>query len=834
MAADQTDRPLRRGIEPETVRGAVIARACAGDEELRHQVESLLQSAVDASPLFEVPALNTPGASEALAEATGIEAARIGTLVGPYRIVRELGHGGMGSVYLAERADGEFEQHVAIKFVAGGVLNDVLSRRFREERRILATLDHPNIARLLDGGTTADGLPYVVMEYVAGEPIEEFCRSHGLGVRAQVQLVQRLCAAVRHAHQRLIIHRDVKPSNILVTPDGTPKLLDFGIATLADPGPLPRARTLTRALTLETASPEQLRGDTITIAVDIYALGLLLFQLLTGQSPYASKSSSEPELISAICEEVPAAPSSVVAAGGSARAHERIERDLDLIVLKALRKEPDRRYQSVAQFSDDLQRYLDGRPVLAAPDSGRYRAAKFIRRHRAGVAAASVAIAAVLGGAAVAAYQARVAQLERARAEQRFQDVRRLTDSFLFEFHDAIADLPGSLKARQLVVKRATEYLDGLANEARDDVTLQRELATANQRLATILGGGGVSNLGDFPGAQARYARALELRERLATRTKPDAADIASLAELHVTLARFLAGTADLARAEDHAVQAVSLLESLSREAGAGPNYLGELGTAYHQLGYVQSRRGEENVALRSFEQAVARARQQLVYRPDDINEIARLSRIQSDYAAQLAAAGRAKDSLDTLREAEVSLGRLLEADPLNVRHRLSLVRVFNAQGSAFRALGDDGGAVDAHTHAATTAETLQASAPEDHANNVAAMISHHMLGIALVQAGRRADGEQRLRQAIAEGESMIKAQPGDGWSLNQLAAAKLDLAVTLLAGDAWNAEGCRQIGEGLHLWDALAARGEIPGETANQRGAFERRWAACQRHGIS
>src|SRR5262249_27245857 len=266
---------------------AFIAEACEGNEELGVQVRSLLASTAAASQLFETPALKTPGAFDAIDAAAHSRSTVIGALVGSYRIVRELGHGGIGTVYLAERADGEFEQQVAIKVVAGGISADVLARRFREERRILATLEHPNIARLLDGGTTADGLPYVVMEYVAGVPITEFCETNRLTIHARIELIQKVCAAVQYAHQRLVIHRDIKASNILVTTDGTPKLLDFGIATLAEPGLVPGARTVLRAHTPETVSQEQLRGDPITVSVDIYALGLLAFELLSGESPYA-------------------------------------------------------------------------------------------------------------------------------------------------------------------------------------------------------------------------------------------------------------------------------------------------------------------------------------------------------------------------------------------------------------------------------------------------------------------------------------------------------------------------------------------------------------------
>jgi tetratricopeptide (TPR) repeat protein len=816
---------------PESERTALLSIACADDEVLRREVESLLRSAADASGLYEDAALSLPGAAEAFDRATGSSLSLSGARVGPYRVVREIGRGGMGSVYLAERADGAFEQRTAIKLI-GGMPTDVLLRRFREERRILAALDHPNIARLIDGGTTADGLPYVVMEYVSGVGIEDFCHDRRLTVRARIELFRQVCAAVQYAHQHLVIHRDIKASNILVTPDGTPKLLDFGIAKLVDPvaeGDGPTV-TMARTLTLEAASPEQVRGGPITVAADIYALGVLLYRLLARRSPYGLEVSSETALMRAICDEVPQSPSAALAASadGSLRG-ERIDRDIDLIVLKALRKEPERRYQSVQHLSDDLLRYLDGQPVLAAPDSVRYRAAKFLRRHRVSAAGAFAALVAVLAGAGVATYQAHVAGRERARADRRFNDVRRLANSFLFEFHDAIADLPGSLKARQIVVKRAAEYLDSLAHEAQGDVALQRELAMANERLGTILGGGGVSNLGDLQGADARYQIALSIRETLASRASADAIDVEGLAQLRVQLARFLALRGNLGPAEESARHAVVMLESPDAASNRSVNRLGQLATAYHQLGYVQARRGENAAALDSLERAVDSAKRQLGLTPHDLDEGGRLARIQIDYADQLLEAGRPADSFKVLTDARRTFGDLLVNDPLNVRYRQNLVRILDKEGDAREAMGDRAGSIDALSSGVAAADALRVEAPEDHANQLAAMISHSALGMALVRAGQREAGIRRLHEAIAEGEAIIKAAPGDDFTVNEVAETRLRLGETLLTTQSQSQEGCREIGEGLALWKGLDARAEVPGESAKDRGRFESLWTRCR-----
>jgi serine/threonine-protein kinase len=392
-------------------RAAFVARACGGDVGLRDEVRALLDAHSRSGDFLESPAVQLGAAlldGRGPDDAPGSPPER----AGPFRIVRELGAGGMGVVYLAERVGTEFEQRVALKLIRQSGRGEGVIRRFVEERRILAMLEHPGIARLVDGGVTAQGLPYFAMELVEGEPIDAYCDGHRLTVEQRLDVFAAVCDAVQYAHEHLVIHRDLKPSNILVRGDGQLKLLDFGIAKLLDPlraADAGETRTGVLALTPEYAAPEQIRGELVSAATDTYALGVLLYLLLTGRRPYDVRGLTPAELERIICEVDPPRPSSTVGdADATARAiarsttPDRLRRqlrgDLDLIVMRALHKDRARRYSSAAALRDDLRRFRAGLPVLARADSAGYRLRKFVRRNRAGVAVAA-GVAAVLVGA---------------------------------------------------------------------------------------------------------------------------------------------------------------------------------------------------------------------------------------------------------------------------------------------------------------------------------------------------------------------------------------------------------------------------------------------------
>jgi eukaryotic-like serine/threonine-protein kinase len=544
-------------------RSSFLDRACDSDAGLRREVDSLLSSHEQAGTGF----LKTPVVDLKMAAAA--VPVRAGRRIGVYQIVEEIGRGGMGEVYRAVRADGQYTKEVAIKLVRGGFDSAFVQERFRNERQILASLDHPNIARLLDGGTTEDGVPYLVMELIEGTRIDSYCDEHRLSITERLHLFRQACGAVQYAHQRLVIHRDIKPSNILVTKEGVPKLLDFGIAKILDPARAGAETTLVRPMTPEYASPEQIRGEPITTASDVYSLGVVLYQLLTGRSPYPGETHSSHELARAVCDTEPGRPSTAVLKSQTVRTgdqveqvpaeqisssresspaklHRRLAGDLDSILLMALRKEPQRRYPSVEQFAEDIRRHLAALPVVATKGSWSYRSEKFVKRNRTGVLATAVVllaliagVGAMLRGARIARQQAAIAQSERGRAEKRFNDVRKLANSLIFEIHDSIQGLPGATPSRKLLLDRAVEYLDKLAQDASGDVDLQRELAWGYQRLAAVQGDTSQSNLGQVSAAQASNRKALALFEAVAKMNPHNVTDQLNLAMAYRTRALF-------------------------------------------------------------------------------------------------------------------------------------------------------------------------------------------------------------------------------------------------------------------------------------------------------
>lgn len=561
---DREDR-IRRLLQdalrqPREQRESWIRAQCGSDADLAQRTLDLLRAAGD-WPLGashargdEQPTAATSASSaHAPLQRTPIFPIAMPASIGPYRIIRALGRGGMGEVFLGARQDEQSSKRVALKVIRSGISSggdsDSVIRRFTLERRVLASLDHPNIARLIDAGQTSDGNPYFVMEFVEGEPITEYCDRHQLHTEERLRLFIKVCAAVQHAHQNLIVHRDIKPSNILVTPDGEPKLLDFGISKLVNPdvfGVTSDTVADVGPMTPEYASPEQVLGKPIGTASDIYSLGVLLYELLTGRPPYQLRSRAIAEMVRVIVEDDPERPSNVVTRdlitetaqgtttikadqlakalgeGAATRLRRKLVGDIDNIVLHAMRKSPQRRYSSASAFAEDVERYLEGRPVSARADVWWYVTSKFVSRNRVAVIAATLGLVGVVAGGALAAVAwrgeqaARVAEAaQRQAADQRLAQVRALAERFLQDLRSRVEKRKGQTESLLLLSETALKLLDELHSEFPDDAALKQELARGYVNIARDLAGVRGARGGAVDTARDLLTRGLKLRAEL-------------------------------------------------------------------------------------------------------------------------------------------------------------------------------------------------------------------------------------------------------------------------------------------------------------------------------
>ncbi len=754
----------------ESRRAEFLASSCAGDDALRKEVESLLAHESRARQFMESPALEVAGRliSKEQAPRPGDDEDRTGAAfesrvltgkrLGNYRILEHIGAGGMGEVYRAIRADDQYEKQVAIKLVRAGQDSGFVMSRFRSERQILANLDHPCIARLIDGGATEDGEPYFVMELIEGQPIDRYCDDRRLTISERLRIFLQACSAVQYAHQRLIVHRDIKPGNILVTAEGVPKLLDFGIAKILnqDENPTEGLATLTMfpALTPGYASPEQIKGEPVTTASDVYSLGIVLYELLTGHRPYPAGKLTPQEITRAVCETEPEKPSVIVAQSADAdskanrrpltpdeigvirdgspeKLRRRLEGDLDNILLMALRKEPRRRYASVEQFQEDLRRHLEHLPVIARKDTVRYLTAKFVARHKAGAAATVTVAATLLAALGITLREARIARADRARAESRFNDVRELSNTLLFQIDDSIRNVPGTTQAQELVVGSAQRYLDRLAREAGNDPSLLKELATGYIRLANIQGDMRGPNLGNQRSAIENYRKAVDLREAIARAHPADLQAQLDLQQSYDGLGYaygdmdrgqekvFFAKSMDIAAAltakepgNDVFLDALSLsyehramlsiagndvksaiadqreglkLAKQVEDRKATEEYRGRLSYAHKRLGALLIVDHQLPQALAEYQSALALDKTLLSAHPSDPRLRFSISLTLSDIGYIYNEQGNRSSALENYREVLVIRQALADADPSDVRARQGLARTYERLGSILR-----------------------------------------------------------------------------------------------------------------------------------------------------
>ncbi len=614
-----------------------------------------------------------------------------GRHVGPYRLTKLLAAGGMGAVYVAERADNQYEMRVAIKVVRPGMNTERIIGRFLQERQVLASLDHPNIARMLDGGTAADGTPYLVMEYVeGGVPIDVYCDEHKLDIRQRLLLLRAVCNALQYAHQNLFVHRDIKPQNILVTPDGTAKLLDFGIAKLLDPARIGMGPQLTldsAPMTPEYASPEQVRDEPVSTSADIYAMGVVLYRLLTGRSPYALKTRGTTDLLVAITDQVPQRPSDAVRRAGppdldeaaalrgatASQLAKQLHGDLDVILLTALQKDPKRRYASAEHLGDDIRRHVEGLPVAARGDTLGYRVGKFVTRHKVAAAATLAFTIALIALTVSSVYFARAARRERSVAverqmiaDRRFHDLRQFARFVVFEFDEAIRG--GETNARRLMVAQALGYLNGLSKESENDPAILRDLANAYVKIGDIQGNPYVANLGDGAGAIASYRRAADVADALVRIEPGNPGNATVQGRTRLGLGDLMMQAGDNDGAKRLYGEAARILETA---AGNGPPGEAALlaASAMGKLGFLQlSVEGNARAALASLERAVGTAHRAAANQPGNPEGMKVVSAALLGLGRVLVNLGRHREGIARLTEA-ITVRKQLSASMPGDRH---------------------------------------------------------------------------------------------------------------------------------------------------------------------
>jgi eukaryotic-like serine/threonine-protein kinase len=817
---------------PAAERTALIANRCNRDAALMAEVRSLLRAcaeeeAATASRLAEggTNTLDLPSH----------------TRVGPYEIDRLLGRGGMGAVYLAHRADGQFQQQVAIKLIDLPLASSSFRERFRQERQILAGLQHPLIARLLDGGVTSTGDLYLAMEYVDGTPIHRYCDEKHFTVQQRLTLFKSVCDAVQFAHQNLVVHRDLKPDNILIAQDGTPRLLDFGTAKLLSPSVDGNRGEFTRqgyqAFTPQYASPEQVLGNAITTASDTYSLGVLLYLLLTGTFPYELKEFTTAEMVRVICHEGPRKPGATT---GSSR---KLDPDLEAIVFKALRKEPQERYLTADQLATDVGAYLAARPVLARRGTLRYRTSKFVRRNWIALTAASVLAVTLVAGIAGIVWQARVANIERQKAEARSADLRQLSTSLLSELDEAIKQLPGSTGAQKLLVTRVLEHLDRMAKDAKGDRLTQLDLVDAYTRLGNIQGNGYEQNLGNRPGAVASIGKAIAIGEGLVASNPRDQEGLRALAKAQASRGEILGETDDLAGAVASLRVAAQTYDRLVELPGVKPDMFTEASTVNSTLGDVLGQDtgfADLAAAITSYRKALDLDARALLVDPNFMRARRGLAGMQMhignaeldiDPAQALVDFQLALQGLDalpkseqsnlltmrlrgiTIRKVAVALSELgeysqatplfeqaieihqelVDADPKDIRNLGDLKRALQDEGASYEYAANPALATPSsdHPNARQNAHPGNGRAGNDRPENdrrqnlLAAELSLQRAADALQKMLRLSPGDEDRQAELASSQARIAAihqlvhEPGDSTQLSKSALALLRTAAT-------------------------------------------------------
>ena len=814
-------------------RVALLDSACAGQPELRCEVESLI--AHDGGGVHDIDEVLVETAKSLFAS-EDVTGARLGA----WRVLQEIGRGGMGTVYLASRDDDQFQKRAALKVVKRGMDTRELLNRFRRERQILAHLEHPYIARLIDAGNTPQGQPFLVMEYVQGKPIDVYCRELGIDIEGRCRIFLKVCEAVSYAHRNLVIHRDLKPGNILVTADGSPKLLDFGVAKLLDTEIDPAgSHTIMggQLLTPEYASPEQVRGGFVGTATDIYALGTILYELLTGVRAQSVTSHSPSELDKVICQTEVQPPSECVRPA-SPGLRKRLSGDLDNIVLMAMRKEPERRYSSVDLFAEDIQRHLGARPVIARPTSFAYRFSKYARRNRLWLAAGSLVAVSLVGGVWVALVQAHHARIEQRRAEARLSQMVELANRALFDVHGSIERLPGATDARRQLVGTTLDFLEKLSKDAGSDERLAKALGAAYSRLGDLQGYPFTPNLGDTAGAMKSYRTGAALLDQL-RHAHPDDAEAlllwfetqAHLATLlnqrgnsegatkllnnalpaATTLARLPSAGVDAERVrgdfygllaeitEKHnpteaLAYAGSYLEIYSRLAARYPDradFINEQSSGYALVGHeLHVSRGDSRAALENFLRCVALREGLVKTHPNDV-VYKRSLMIGYGHVGDILGSPIAYNLGDSAgargyyRKA-VAIGReVYDADPRDSTAKYDLAASLERLGMVDVPASELAESLSELRQSRSMLEELATENPDNLPRKRMLALVDEYCGHRLRSLGRYDEAIQNYRRSVALSDSILTADPSDRPALSQAVAASRGMATAMaMAGN--------------------------------------------------
>ncbi len=717
----------------------------------------------------------------------------IGQTLGPYRIERELGRGGMAVVYLAARADGEFQKHVAIKLIKRGMDSAAVVERLRRERRILAALEHPSIARLLDGGTTTDGRPWIAMEYVEGVPIDRFCAERNLSIDERCRLIDKVCDAVAYAHQNLVVHRDLKPTNILVGPDGNPKLLDFGIAKVL--GVDDSEASLTREhwpLTPGYSSPEQMRGVAVSTTTDVYSLGVVLYELLAGQRPSSG---------------LVKASAAALEAGKESRWSRHLEGDLDNILQMAMRVEPERRYPTVERMRADLDRHLAGLPVSARKETWRYRAGKFFQRHPVGTPAAAMIALAAMAGVVFIVHAERDAQVERHKAEQRLGQMVELANHTLFDVHDSIEKLPGATAARIQIVRTTIDYLDKLNAESGNDPGVLSALASAYVRVARVQGSPTQPNLGDLRGADQSYAKAGKILDALMKGGAVDTDLRLRDAELRVEYGTLLSVEG---RKDETVAQGRHGLEHVRAILARDPANLAarKLNTRLH-TGIAWARQVEDPAGARREDLEQVPLAEALVREyPHDTDCLLDLASLWGHIGVTYEAEHRLADAADAVRKSTAIREQLFARSPQNVSVQHDLLIAYGRLGDLtgsplFLTLGDYRGGVAWYQKALSIARQMVAADPSNAQARSDEGIAMMRIGTAQVAAGDYRAGLATLKGADELLAPLRAASPGNDSLAHAIASLEQYQGIALNALGR-PAEAAERVRLGLGVCDPI------------------------------